>query len=351
MNILTVLSAVLGITVVVIIHELGHYLVARAFKMRVLRYSLGFGPVIAKYQPKGSPTIFQVCALPILAYVQIDGMNPAEENDPKDPELFCNKSAFARLMVILAGPMANYLAASVIVFALFAIGGRPEVDTTRGLVITQVTVDSPAQRAGIAPGDEIIEANGVPVHEQDDLAAVTRVRAGQPTVYRVRRAGVELPAMTITPMQTEATAGEPARGIIGILGEPTLRFVDAPIGELLVLAIQQPIMVTTLQIAGVANMVRNRTLEGIGGPRQMVEHVAAQAERGVRDYVYSLFNLSIALGFFNLLPIPALDGGRAMFVLVEAVTRRKLNAKLETIATLVGFVALISLIVFVTVRG
>ena len=351
MNILTSLYAVLGITVVVIIHELGHYLVARAFKMRVLRYSLGFGPVIAKFQPKGSPTIFQICALPLLAYVQIDGMNPAEENDPKDPELFCNKSAFARMMVILAGPAANYLAASLIVFSLYAIGGKPEVDPTGPLVITQVTVDSPASRAGIAPRDEIFEANGVAIHEQEDLAGVTRVRANQPTIYRVRRDGVELPAMTITPMQTEGTDGEPARGIIGILGEPTLRFVNAPIGELLLVAIEQPIMVTTLQIAGIANMVRNLTIEGIGGPRQMVEHVASQAELGVRHYVYSLFNLSIALGFFNLLPIPALDGGRAVFVLVEAVTRRKLNAKLETIATLVGFVALISLIVFVSFRG
>ena len=97
-------------------------------------------------------------------------------------------------------------------------------------------------------------------------------------------------------------------------------------------------------------MVRNLTLEGIGGPRQMVEHVASQAERGVRHYVFALFNLSIALGFFNLLPIPALDGGRAVFVMVEAVTHRKLNAKLETVATLVGFVMLISLIVFVSFR-
>ena len=157
--------------------------------------------------------------------------------------------------------------------------------------------------------------------------------------------------MTITPIQSEPTDGEAVRGIIGILGEPTLRFVDAPIDELLWVAIQQPMMVTMLQIGGVTNMVRNLTVEGVGGPVQMVQHVAGQAELGVRQYVYSLFNLSIALGFFNLLPIPALDGGRATFVLLEAVTRRKLNAKLETVATLVGFVMLISLIVFVSFRG
>ena len=79
--------AILGISVLVIVHEAGHYLAARAFGMRVVRFSIGFGPVIAKWQPKGSPTVFQISAVPFLAYVQIAGMNPAEENDPNDPEL------------------------------------------------------------------------------------------------------------------------------------------------------------------------------------------------------------------------------------------------------------------------
>jgi regulator of sigma E protease len=100
-------------------------------------------------------------------------MNPAEDNDPKDTEPFCNKSAFARLMVILAGPAANYLAASVIVFSLYAIGGKPEVDPTGGLVITEVTVDAPASRAGIQLNDEIFEAHV----EESDLKAALRGRA------------------------------------------------------------------------------------------------------------------------------------------------------------------------------
>lgn len=339
------LFAILGITLLVVIHESGHYLVARAFGMRVLRYSLGFGPVIAKFQPKGSDTIFQVSAIPILAYVQIDGMNPAEENDPNDPALYCNKGLFARLCVVLAGPFANYAAASIMVFGLYATMGVPEVDEAGPMVVTSVNVDSPAHQAGVEVGDQIIEANGVTIHRVEELIAETRDRVGMETVYRVRRGGELLPPMTITPADHEG------RGIIGITGGPTIHRVDASLGRLVWLSIEHPIAFTGLQIQGITDMFRRRTLEGLSGPPQMVQIVAEQAKQGVEEYVQILFAISVALGFFNLLPIPALDGGRAVFLLVELVSRRKPNAKLETIATLVGFVMLISLIVFVSVRG
>jgi regulator of sigma E protease len=99
---LDILLIIVGISILVIVHESGHYLAARAFKMRVLRYSIGFGPTLFKYQPKGSPTVFQVAAIPFLAYVQIAGMNPHEDVDPKDPGLFGNKSVFARVVTIAA---------------------------------------------------------------------------------------------------------------------------------------------------------------------------------------------------------------------------------------------------------
>src|SRR5689334_8961912 len=101
------LLVILGISTLVIVHESGHYLAARAFGMRVLRYSIGLGPAIWRYQPKGSPTVFQVCAIPFLAYVQIDGMNPTDQVDPKDPTLYPNKSVVARIITIFAGPFAN----------------------------------------------------------------------------------------------------------------------------------------------------------------------------------------------------------------------------------------------------
>lgn len=342
--------AALAITFLVVVHESGHYLAARAFKMRVLRYSLGFGPVIAKWQPKDSPTIFQISAVPILAYVQVDGMNPADDNDPNDPELYCNQSVWKRLVVVLAGPFANYLAATLIIFGLYAIGGVPEADPERGMLVTQIEVDSPAARAGMLPGDEVVEANGVAVHTVEELIEQTRERAGLATLYRVRRDGGLL-AIELTPISDQPEGETAPRGRIGVHGSTPVRYRQRSFSTIAKLSALQPIFFTELQIAGIAHNIRNMSLEGVGGPPQMLQMVAEQAHRGWREFVYIVFAISVALGFFNLLPVPALDGGRAMFLLAEAVSRRKMNARLETAATLVGFVMLVSLILFVSIRG
>ncbi|MCS6856589.1 MAG: M50 family metallopeptidase [Sandaracinaceae bacterium] len=339
------LIAILGITLLVVVHETGHYLAARFFGMRVLRYSLGFGPVLLKHQPKGSPTVFQISAIPILAYVQIDGMNPAEDNDPNDPALYCNQSVWARLLVILAGPFANYLAASAIVFGLYAVKGIPELDPNGPMIINYVHEGSPAAKAGLRPGDAVVMANGVPIHRVEELVAVTKDRAGVPTEYRIQRDGKLLDPIIITPIE------QGGRGVIGITGGPTIRYTKASLPQLLWLSIERPFTFTLLQVQGIAEMIKRRSLEGLSGPTQMVRMVAEQAKHGWEDYVQILFAISVALGFFNLLPIPALDGGRALFLLFEIVSRRKINAKFETTATLVGLVVLVALIIFVSIRG
>src|SRR5882672_1271267 len=122
--------AALGLAVLMVVHEGGHYLAARRYGMRVIRFSIGFGPTIWKHRPKGSPTVFQVAIIPFLAYVQIAGMNPYEENDPKDPGSYANASLWGRIVTIAGGPIANYLFASVLMFIGFCIGGRTDVDET-----------------------------------------------------------------------------------------------------------------------------------------------------------------------------------------------------------------------------
>ena len=136
--IVKVLVTVLLLSILVIIHEGGHYLAARAFGMRVLRYSIGFGPTLFRYQPKNSPTVFQVAAIPFLAYVQIAGMNPHEEVDWDDPDLYPNKSLFARFTTIAAGPLANYLTASAIVFGLAMANSLPQTRAVEPMTIGPV---------------------------------------------------------------------------------------------------------------------------------------------------------------------------------------------------------------------
>src|SRR5688572_17655439 len=105
---LSILIAILGLAVLMVVHELGHHLVARAFKLRVVRFSIGFGPPLWKYQPRDSETVYQVALIPFLAYVQVAGMNPFEESDPDDKGSYANASLTARILTIAGGPLANY---------------------------------------------------------------------------------------------------------------------------------------------------------------------------------------------------------------------------------------------------
>src|SRR5271165_3022847 len=151
MTVALYLVAILGLAVLMIVHEGGHYFAARKFGMRVVRFSIGFGPTIWKHQPKGSPTVYQVALIPFLAYVQIAGMNPYEESDPRDPASYANASLWARTVTIAAGPLTNYLFASVLIFFGLLIGGRDVPDETS----LRVDVEpGPAQVAGVETNDK-----------------------------------------------------------------------------------------------------------------------------------------------------------------------------------------------------
>ncbi len=341
---LEILLAVLGISALVIVHESGHYLAARAFKMRVLRYSIGIGPTLFRYKPKGSPTTFQVCAIPFLAYVQIAGMNPHEDVDPQDPAIYPNKSVFARIITIVAGPLANYLAASLMVFAL-AVTGWPQETPTKPMVVAQVTAGSPAAKAGIEPGDQVVEANGKPIGSVEDLIAVTAPRAGKPTAYVVKRNGKRLAPMTIAP------ADHAGRGIIGVSAKTKRTYVPMGVGAAAKASVVFPIKLTIAQLQGIADLVKHHSTEGLVGPVGMGKMVAEQAGKGPTEYLSILMLISVALGLFNLLPFPALDGGRLAFLGYELVTRRRPNERIETIVHTVGLLFLLGVIVLVTIRN
>ena len=338
-----ILVAVFGISLLVIVHEAGHYLVARAFGMRVLRFSIGLGPVLARYQPRGSPTVFQICLVPLLAYVMIAGMNPTDDVDPRDPELYANKSVFARILTIFAGPFANYAAASAMVFVMALFAWREDVPT-EPMIVEAVEAGSPASLADVRVGDRIVEANGQPIKNVHELIGATGARAGRPTVYVIERAGVRLAPRTITPKLVRN------RGVIGVIPRIEVRYSAMPVGEAAKAAIAFPYAITVLSLEGMVDLIRRRTTEGITGPVGMGKLVAEQAEKGVFEFVRILIYISVALGLFNLLPIPALDGGRLVFLGYEVVTHRRANERIENTVHAVGLLFLLGVIVLVTLR-
>jgi len=342
MNPVQILLAIAGISILVIIHEAGHYLAARAFGMRVLKFSVGFGPALIRYQPKNSPTVFQVCAVPFLAYVQIAGMNPAEQIDPNDRAYYPNQGLLARMVTIFAGPLANYVTASALVFTM-AVSGWPEEIPLEPVQVARVSPGSPAAKAGILPGDLVIRAQNQPVKNMKDLIAVTGPRAKQDTLYVVRRGGKEL-SFKLRPQLADK------RGVIGIVAQTRRVYHYMSVGKAAKAAVIFPYELTVAQLKELGNRIRAGSTEGVSGPWGMGKMVAEQAKQGFLEYVWILMVLSVALGLFNLLPVPALDGGRLVFLVYELITRRRPNERFEAMVHAVGLVLLLTLLVFVTIR-
>ncbi|HVH46505.1 MAG TPA: M50 family metallopeptidase [Labilithrix sp.] len=340
MSVASALIAILGLAVLMVVHESGHYFAARRFGMRVTKFSIGFGPTLWKHRPKGSPTTFQIAIIPFLAYVQIAGLNPYEEIDPKDPESYANASLWARIVTIVAGPLSNYLFASVLFFFGFWFGGY-DVDDMR----VEVLANGPAAQASMQSGDRILSIDGVPIHPDaskgwEQLQQVVGTHPNQKIDVEVERRGERLHVF-------------PTPQLDGDKGRIQVRKYVAPVSakEAGVLSITEPAETVYRTMTGLARIVTGKEKAQLSGPVGIVRDTAAAARSGAPMYLKWLGVLSAYLGAFNLLPIPALDGGRLLFLLFEATSRRRADAKVEAVVHAIGLLMFVTLIAFVTLRN
>jgi regulator of sigma E protease len=330
---LHILLGVMGLGLLVIVHESGHLLAARASGMRVIRFSIGWGPALLTYQSKKSGTIYQVAAIPFFAFVQIAGMNPFEEIDPDDKSSYANGSLFARIFAILAGPLANYLFASVLFFAVAAIGGVSQ-PTTKVEVL-----DGPAKIAKLQTGDAIIAVGGKQVTDWETMREQIVKSPGKPLEFEIER-GKERLKLSITPKN------EKNEGRIGVA--PVYKMVPVSAKEAGAIALSLPYKVVKESILGLGRIITGKEKADLKGPVGIVKETSKAAKAGWLPLLYFLGVLSAYLGGFNALPFPALDGGRLAFLGYEAITRRKPNTRVEFMVHAFGFVMLLTLIAVVT---
>ncbi|MCL2724557.1 MAG: M50 family metallopeptidase [Polyangiaceae bacterium] len=331
------LLAILGLAILMVVHEGGHYLAARRHGMRVTRFSIGFGPTIWKHRAKGSPTTFQIAIIPFIAYVQIAGMNPFEENDPKDKESYANASLWARIVTIVAGPLANYFFASILMFFGFVLGGNLVIDETM-----RVSIDAtgPAAEAGIVTGDRIRSVNGEAIRNWDELKSIIGAHAGEKLDVEIER-GNQTFHVAPTPLADGQNKGK-------IMVGPFAQIVPVTIGRAAVLSLTEPPKVVYAVVRGLARIAAGREKPELVGPVGIVRDTAAAAKDGAHTYFKFLGALSAYLGAFNLLPFPALDGGRLLFLGFEAASRRRADAKVEAKVHAIGLLMFLTLIAFVT---
>lgn len=343
---LTIVSFILVMGVVVFIHELGHLIAAKRNGIIVEEFGLGYPPRLFKVMERGG-TEYTINAIPFGGFARMRG-----EDDPTDPGSFAAASRGARFMTLVAGPLMNFLLAFVLFAILSLVQGMPDASKP-GAVVDGLVPGAPAEQAGLQVGDRITAADGQAINTMQDLQTYTQAHLGQPVVYTVARADGQTVDITATPRQNPPP-DEGALGIrIGTAMRPTF-FHEALITGARTIG---TIVYSTFAIP--ANLIREgRPISEAGfmGPVGIAATTGQFVRLGISTdsllptLLYFVGVISAALGLTNLLPIPALDGGRILFLIVEAVRGRRIEPAREGMVHLIGFGLLLLLVGLLTVR-
>ncbi len=337
----------------IIFHELGHYWVARWLGVGAEAFSIGFGKEVFGWTDKRG-TRWKVAALPLGGYVKFIGdadatSAPAFSDDltsDQRRQSFHLRPPWQRFLIVLAGPMTNFLIAILIFVAFFAAYGVPQTPA----VISSVAKGSAAASAGLQVGDRITEIAGRETPSFEDLARTISLRPGETVDIHLVRSGAALvlPARLGTVMEADRFGQHFRIGQLGVTGGRR-QFVEVPLLRLVPEATGYTIKTTQAMIDGLWQIISGRrSLKDLGGPLRMAQIAGQQASIGLLDFIQLIAFFSINLGFINLLPIPMLDGGHLVLYSIEAVRRRPASERVVEWAFRGGLAFLLALLLVAT---
>ena len=342
------------LTVIVFVHELGHYLVARLNKVRVEVFSVGFGREIFGINDSHG-TRWKFSILPLGGYVKFYGdanvaSAPGEQTSQLTEEQkavsFHHKRVGQRMAVVLAGPMANFVLAVIIFAFLFAFIGQRYTPAE----ISEVLAGSPAEQGGMMSGDKILSIDGVEIERFEDLQLKVRENPGVELEIVVQRDQALVP-LTITPelrQETDRFGNERQIGLLGVSREGVTYKQHGPLSSIWA-AVRETVYISGATLGAVGQMIAGtRSTEELGGPVRIAQMSREAARDGFVTMVFFMAVLSINLGLINLFPIPMLDGGHLVFQIYEAIFRKPATPRVMEIGFRVGFVLVIALMVWVT---
>ncbi len=353
MSVLPVLAAIAVLALLIVVHELGHFLAARLQGIYANRFSIGFGPVLLKYQ--GKETEYAIRAIPLGGFVGFPDDDPEMDIAPDDPNLLRNRPLMDRAIVISAGVMANLVFAYLILVLQIGAIGIPQFHPAAGVLVPQViSPTSAAAQAGIKNRDVVVAVNGQELGDQESaiktLMDSIHQNAGQPLRLQIKRQDELIPIVVVP------EKGEDGQGLIGVQLLPnhtiTYRAPGNPL-EMFTIAADnfQDIFVRIVQ--GFATLATNfkETASQVSGPVKIVEQGANIAQSDFGGLLWFAAFISINLAVINILPLPALDGGQLAFLAIEGLRGGKpLPVQFQESVTQTGLVLLLGLGVFLIVR-
>ncbi|MDH5526021.1 MAG: RIP metalloprotease RseP [Nitrospirota bacterium] len=342
-TVLYALYFVVVLAVLIFVHELGHFLVARWCKVRVLTFAIGFGPTM--FSRTRGHTEYALKAIPLGGYVKMFGEDPEEElPESEKNETFSGKTVWQRMAIVFAGPLFNLVTAALIFCGVF-LAGVPMLMATVG----DVQADSPAAIAGVQVGDRITAIGNGKVTEWDDIRALVQESHGATLPVTVERGRTTL-HLSITPQNTvgKNLFGEDVgMWLIGI--QPQGDFETRrhnPVAAMW-LGLEKTWDVTYMMALGIAKLIQGAIpASTIGGPILIAQMTGEQVDQGMLNVTLFVALLSINLGILNLLPIPVLDGGHLVFLAAEALRGRPVSDRVRDVAQQAGLFLLLALMAF-----
>jgi regulator of sigma E protease len=326
---LYIIYAIIALSIAAIAHEYGHLLMAKRAGVEVEEFGLGFGPKIFSFK-KGETTYF-IRLIPFLGYVKIKGM----DDNIEDPQGYYKKPLSKRFLTILGGPLSNIILAIVIFFLLFSIFGDFNHLSTK---IEKVQENSPAYNAGIQKGDKILTINDVEIKSWDDVRSEIEKSNGNEIKIVVEREN-KIITFYVNPVKSED------RWIIGVVSG----FEKVNIFDAFILSFKEVLRVILLFLYSLKLLITGKAVGGIAGPVGIVKVASDIGQTaGMVGFIWFAGILNILLALTNLLPIPALDGGRIPFFIYELITKKKVPPEKENLVHFIGFVILIGLLLVVT---
>lgn len=337
---LSLLWYILILGSIVAIHEFGHFIFAKMANIYVYEFSIGMGKKIFGKKKKDGETEFCVRAVPLGGYVMIAGEDVEDEEIPKDRQM-CNKNFIQRFLVLFAGPFNNFLFALVILFISALIYGA----VSSKPYIGDVATDYPAYEAGLTTGDLVLSIDGEKINNWDKGLIKLQLNKGENVVFEVKKQSGEVVKYDITPKKVVDEEGNETYKF-GIatkyekeygLGK-SIKYAFTKTGSLFVS------MFDTLKYLFTGRVGVNK----LSGPVGIFTIVDSQAKQGFEALLYLVAYLSINVGVINLLPFPAFDGGRILFLIIEKVFRKPVSKKVENMIHTIGFMLIIGLLIYVT---
>jgi regulator of sigma E protease len=341
----TALATIIVLGVLIFVHELGHFLVAKLFGVRVDAFSLGFPPKLL--HKKIGDTDYRLSVIPLGGYVKLYGENPNDEVPPElEPVSFTHHPLWHRFLIVMAGPTFNLLFAAVALFFVFSFSGIPYLTTMVG----GVKPDSPAAHAGLQKGDHILAVDGQKVSRWEELSQKIRKIGEHPLTLSVQR-GDKVFSLQLTPQAMETTdifGAKVSAVIIGITSGDKVNTERVGPFTALAQGVIYTGRLTWLTVESLYKLAaRQVPLKTLGGPILIAQVAGRQAEMGATYLIQFMAALSVNLFLLNLLPIPVLDGGHLFFFTLEAIRGKPMDIHYREMAQGVGLMLILALMILV----